>query len=331
MHLPSLLSLTALTAIPTILALAGLIAWQRSSQLGQWIRALGPKSHLKKKGTPSMGGVALIIGQTLALIGNLGWTPLIQTYCFALWGAGLLGVVDDLFKIFQINSGISMRTKMLGLSALTLLQFGFSWQWGSTLLPGYGLIALPGIALLVLHLLCYTGCSNAVNLTDGLDGLVSGVLISFWVITLFLCEQLTPLALSWGWPVGQIVPLCWVNIISLSSFLIFNAHPAFIFMGDSGSLALGASTAALFCTLQSPLLLIVWLSVPVIEALSVMLQVGSFKLYQVRIFKMAPLHHHFELCGYSEKIVVGAFTAFNAAVGFASLFLLSESYWAQIG
>jgi phospho-N-acetylmuramoyl-pentapeptide-transferase len=175
--------------------------------------------------------------------------------------------------------------------------------------------------------LAYTGTSNAVNLTDGLDGLVSGVLLSFWCVMLFLCEQLTPLALTWQWPMQELLILCWINLVSIGCFMSLNYYPAMIFMGDSGALALGSAIAAVFCYLKSPLLLIVLLFVPVIEALSVILQISSFKLFKKRIFKMAPLHHHFELSGYSETSVMLSLSALNLVVALVGLYF----FWTARG
>lgn len=329
MNLLSLLSVAVLVAAPTFIFIYALIAWQRSSKIGQWIREVGPQSHQLKKGTPSMGGLAIILGQTIGLLFLSPVSPLIKTYLIALWGAGLLGSYDDLLKIFKISSGISMRFKMGILTLLALSQSGLSLEWTSTLIPGYGMIALPGIIGMLLYFFAYTGTSNAVNLTDGLDGLVSSVLLSFWLIVLFLCQKLTPLCISWDWPVSDLILLSWVNLISLCSFLVFNIRPAFIFMGDSGALGLGAAIAATFCAIKSPLLLILFLFIPVIEALSVMIQVFSFKVFKKRIFKMAPLHHHFELSGYSENSIVIAFTTVNSSIGALSLWAFWEIYWSR--
>lgn len=329
MNLHFLLSFALSVSLPTFVFIYALIIWQRSSKIGQWIRDLGPQSHQVKKGTPSMGGLAIILGQTLGLFTSAPLSPLIQTYLVALWGAGLLGAYDDLLKIFKVSSGISMRFKMCVLTLLALFQSGLSLEWTTTLIPGYGIIAIPGVIGLLLYFFAYTGTSNAVNLTDGLDGLVSSVLISFWVIVLFLCQQLTPLCLSWSWPVSELILLSWINLLSLCSFLVFNIRPAFIFMGDSGALGLGAAIAAIFCSIHSPLLLVAFLFVPVIEAISVILQVFSFRLFKKRLFKMAPLHHHFELSGYSENSIVIGFTIINSAIGVLTLWLLWERYWGQ--
>lgn len=319
-----ILFLIGSVVVPTILSLIALIFWQRRIGLSQWIRTLGPE-HEGKQGTPSMGGAAVILGQTLGLIGSCGWTPLTKVYCFALWGGGLLGGIDDLLKMLRVNQGMSARHKMLGLIVLTFLILGWPNSPGATLIPGYGFITLPIVVIVGLNLVAFTGTSNAVNLTDGLDGLLSCVLMSFWFVMLFLCQILTPLPVSWGWPIAELTVLCWVNLLSLGSFLIFNIHPALIFMGDCGALSLGASIAAIFCWLSSPLLMILLLSVPVIETLSVIAQTASFKLRRVRIFKMAPVHHHFELCGWSEPQIVSAFCGLNGVVGF--LFIGSLWLW----
>lgn len=329
MHLTTLFSVAIIAAPVTLSLLYGLIYWQRSYQIGQKIRELGPQSHYEKKGTPSMGGVALLIAQTVALYA-IGMSELSMIYLIALWGAGLIGIYDDLLKMLQKSSGVSMRFKMGGLSLLALAQSFLFFSNTGTLLPGYGFIGLPFIMAVILSFFAYTGTSNAINLTDGLDGLVSGVLLSFWLMVLLLCEKFTPLCLSWGWPIAEMIALSWVNLITLSSFLVFNIKPAFIFMGDSGALALGASIAAIFCYLQCPFLLLLLLFVPVLETISVMLQIASMRLYKKRLFKMAPLHHHFELSGLQENTIVIGMGVGNTVVGLSALAGLWWLYWDRI-
>jgi phospho-N-acetylmuramoyl-pentapeptide-transferase len=308
-------------------------------QIGQYVREDGPKSHLKKTGTPTMGGILIAIAILLPTVlwsdpGNpMVWITVFSTLCFAA-----IGFVDDYIKVVKRRSlGLTPRAK-LGLqtvvallvagSLVVLAQFKmFStqltvpfikslrpdmlWHWPSTI-PHLGfLIFLPFVIEVIIVLL---GSTNAVNLTDGLDGLAIGC-------TIIAAGALTVLAYVSGHVVfadylelqrmplvGELTVFCGAMVGASIGFLWYNAHPAEIFMGDVGSLGLGGAIGTVAIIIRQELLLPFIGGVFVIEALSVILQVGSYKLRNgKRIFKMAPLHHHFEQLGWSESKVITRF------------------------
>lgn len=272
---------------------------------GQSIRDEGPKSHQKKSGTPTMGGIVIIIG---LLVGTLIMTFIYEVFSistfivlFTTLGYGLIGFLDDYIKVVKKrNLGLTSLQKIIGQLLIAIVFFIFYKQAN---LPTD--IAIPGTNIqfelswlyFVLIIFMLVGASNAVNLTDGLDGLVAGTgsiaFGAFGVIAIF--QENTTVAI-----------FCFAVVGALLGFLIFNANPAKVFMGDTGSLALGAALAAIAILLKVELLLIVIGGVFVIETLSVIIQVTYFKMTGgKRVFKMAPLHHHYELSGWSEwKVVI---------------------------
>ena len=298
-----------------------LIRFLQRKQIGQEIRADGPKAHIAKKGTPSMGGVLIIL---CTLVPTLLWGDLANTY---IWVAvlsmalfGLIGLVDDVLKVRRKQSlGLRPGQKIalqIGLAAAIglvfiwmgargqfdlRLSFPFVKQW----LPFLGWLYLPWIAFILV------GSSNAVNLADGLDGLAIG-------LTLISVSALTALTYVAGharWSeylnIAQVPQAAELTIFvgALSGaclgFLWFNCHPAQIFMGDVGALSLGATLAVIAVLIKQEFLLFSVAGVFILEAVSVLAQVGYFKLSGgKRIFRMAPLHHHFELSGWPEERVV---------------------------
>lgn len=279
---------------------------------GQNIREDGPESHLSKAGTPSMGGIAIIIGACAAsVIASLifgGSIPELLIILLVFVGFGLIGFFDDYLKVIKkVNLGLRAYQKF-GLQiiiSVALAVFLSNYSSGSTnvFIPiadiyiDFGIWYIPFIVFAVLAM------TNAVNLTDGLDGLASGV-TSF--VTLFFAVA----GLSFGVASGAYfsAAVCGACL----GFLVFNKNPAKVFMGDTGSLALGGGVAAAAIVMKLELLILVVGLVYVIEALSVVLQVGYFKLTGgKRLFKMAPIHHHFEKCGYSEVTVVKGFWVFT--------------------
>lgn len=279
---------------------------------GQNIREDGPESHLSKAGTPSMGGIAIIIGACAAsVIASLifgGSIPELLIILLVFVGFGLIGFFDDYLKVIKkVNLGLRAYQKF-GLQiiiSVALAVFLSNYSSGSTnvFIPiadiyiDFGIWYIPFIVFAVLAM------TNAVNLTDGLDGLASGV-TSF--VTLFFAVA----GLSFGVASGAYfsAAVCGACL----GFLVFNKNPAKVFMGDTGSLALGGGVAAAAIVMKLELLILVVGLVYVIEALSVVLQVGYFKLSGgKRLFKMAPIHHHFEKCGYSEVTVVKGFWVFT--------------------
>jgi phospho-N-acetylmuramoyl-pentapeptide-transferase len=309
----------------------------REFQIGQYVREDGPQSHLKKTGTPTMGGVLICIA---ILLPTVLWSdpanPLVWVAVFSTLAFGAIGFADDYIKVVQRRSlGLTARAKLLwqgiagaavAVALAVLSQFRmFStqltvpfikswrpdllWQWPTTI-PHLGFLAfLPFLVFVVFVLV---GSSNAVNLTDGLDGLAIGCTIiaagALTVLTYVSGNVVFAdyLELQHMPKVAELTVFCGSMVGASIGFLWYNAHPAEIFMGDVGSLALGGAIGTIAIVIRQELLLPFIGGIFIIEALSVVLQVGSYKLRNgKRIFKMAPLHHHFEQLGWSEsKIIV---------------------------
>ncbi|HWE86872.1 MAG TPA: phospho-N-acetylmuramoyl-pentapeptide-transferase [Terracidiphilus sp.] len=310
----------------------------REFQIGQYIREEGPQSHQKKSGTPTMGGVLIAIA---ILLPTVLWSdlsiPFVWICVFSTLAFGAVGFADDYIKVIKRrNLGLTARSKLLGqgiaalmvAAALVVLeQFKmFStqlsvpfvkslrpdllWHWPMHVPQLYFLGFLPFAAFVVFVLM---GSSNAVNLTDGLDGLAIGC-------TIIAAGALTVLTYVSGHVVfadylelqrmpnvSEVTVFCGSMVGASIGFLWYNAHPAEIFMGDVGSLALGGAIGTVAVIIRQEFLLPFIGGIFVLEALSVMLQVGSYKLRKKRIFKMAPLHHHFEQLGWSESKVIVRF------------------------
>jgi phospho-N-acetylmuramoyl-pentapeptide-transferase len=327
----------SLTAMFTGLIIGPLVIERlREFQIGQYIREEGPKAHQKKAGTPTMGGVLIAIS---IIVPTLLWADLTNAF---IWMAVLstatfaaIGFADDYLKVVnKRNLGLTSRAKF-GLQVVTSVLIAvaliamqnrgmystrlvvpFFKQFHPDLVidrlvhnPSLWPIAfLPFIAFVVLIIV---GASNAVNLTDGLDGLAIGcTLIAAGALTVLTyvsghATLSTYLELPRISQVGELTIFCGAMVGAAIGFLWYNAHPAEVFMGDVGSLALGGAIGTVAVVIKQELLLPFIGGVFVIEALSVILQVGSYKLRKKRIFKMAPIHHHFELMGWSEsKIIV---------------------------
>ena len=283
----------------------------------QSIREEGPKSHRIKSGTPTMGGLFMLLSAVLVVIFNKMIDPSVLWLLFLTLGHGLLGFLDDFIKAEKKrNLGLTAKQKMLGQIILAVL---FCWGVVDTLHLPYS-IAIPfthtdisiGLLYYPFVVLVIVGASNAVNLTDGLDGLASGCcVIAFSAYALF-CYMT-------GFnDLGYFIIILAGSCIG---FLFFNYHPAKIFMGDTGSLALGGAIAGISVMTRTELLLIFLGLIFVLEALSVIIQVASFQLTGKRVFKMSPLHHHFELSGWSEVHVVWAFWIFEGIAACVSLLL----------
>ncbi|UQS86433.1 phospho-N-acetylmuramoyl-pentapeptide-transferase [Nicoliella spurrieriana] len=281
----------------TLVGMPKLISYFRAKHEGQMIREEGPKWHEKKSGTPTMGGLWFIIAIIITslayslFVGQMKPTLLILLFILLLYG--LLGMWDDSIKIFKRqNEGLKAWQKLLGqIVGGVVFTWVFSYYFPLALrIPVVGNIHLGWLYALFI-IIWLTGFSNAVNLTDGLDGLVSGLsIIAFGAYGIIAYFQ------------GQFEVLIFCSSVvgAMLAFIIFNHKPAKIFMGDMGSLALGGSLAAVSILLHHELSLI-WIGIVfVIETLSVIIQVTSFKLTGKRIFKMSPIHHHFEMSGWSE-------------------------------
>jgi phospho-N-acetylmuramoyl-pentapeptide-transferase len=327
----------SLTALFTGLIIGPLVINRlRDFQIGQYIREEGPKAHQKKAGTPTMGGVLIVIS---IVIPTLLWADLTNRFVWIAVAAtcafAAIGFTDDYLKVIhRRNLGLTARAK-LGLQILasiliavaliamqsramysTKLVVPFLKQFHPDLVidrlmhnPSLWPIAfLPFIVFVVLMIV---GASNAVNLTDGLDGLAIGctviAAVALTVLTYLSGHATfsTYLELQRMPQIGELTIFCGAMVGAAIGFLWYNAHPAEVFMGDVGSLALGGAIGTVAVMIKQELLLPFIGGVFVIEAMSVILQVGSYKLRKKRIFKMAPIHHHFELVGWSEsKIIV---------------------------
>ncbi len=349
--------LTFRTAFATLTALLialmigpFLIEQLRQFQIGQYIREDGPKDHQKKAGTPTMGGLLICLA---ILVPTLLWSdlsnPFVWLAVFSTAGFGAIGFADDYIKVVRRrNLGLTARMKMGGqilvalCVALALLVLQHHGEYSTRLVVPFFKQIRPSMALhwlqhsphfwplaflpfVLFTVLVLVGATNAVNLTDGLDGLAIGCTIiaagALTVLTYvsghvifsdYLELQRMPL-------VSELTIFCGSMVGASIGFLWYNAHPAEVFMGDVGSLALGGAIGAVAIIIKQELLLPFIGGVFVLEALSVMLQVGSYKLRKKRIFKMAPLHHHFELLGWSESKVIVRF--WIAALVFALLAL----------
>ncbi|WP_316568430.1 phospho-N-acetylmuramoyl-pentapeptide-transferase [Neobacillus sp. YIM B06451] len=290
----------------TVLLSPIFIPFLRRLKFGQSIREEGPKSHLKKTGTPTMGGIMILLSiiiTSLVMAGKFAG-PTSKTYMLIIVtaGFGLLGFLDDFIKVaMKRNLGLTSKQKLLGQIIISVI---FYLLYRRNELPSE--LGLPftdysidlGWFYLVFVIFWLVGFSNAVNLTDGLDGLVSGTAaIAFGAYAV----------LAWSQSQFELSIFSVAVVGAVLGFLVFNAHPAKVFMGDTGSLALGGAIAALSILTGHEFLLLVIGGVFVIETLSVILQVISFKTTGRRIFKMSPLHHHYELSGWSEWRVVVTF------------------------
>ena len=286
-------------------------------KFGQNIRQEGPKSHLKKAGTPTIGGLIFIFATIITMfimVGNPTDEAMIALYSFV--GFGFVGFLDDLLKIIKKkNEGLTSGQKMILLLIVSgfLTWYAYKYIGTSINIPflngqiNFGLFYIPFV------MFYFAGVTNAVNLTDGLDGLATSVTV---LVTTFLG------IISYNLGHISLAIFCVALAGALLAFLRFNAFPARVFMGDTGSLALGGAVAMVALILKMPLILVLIGIIYVIETLSVILQVASFKLTGKRIFKMAPIHHHFEQLGWSETKIVSVFSIITVVfcfIAFASL------------
>ena len=297
-----------------------LIPFLRKLKFGQTEREEGPQSHLKKNGTPTMGGLVILASILLTSLIYIGKFTEILPVLFMTLGFGLIGFLDDYIKVVKKRSlGLTPLQKM----ALQFIMTGvFIYYYfkiagldTSIKIPfvsGDGFV-MPTWLFIIFVFIVVLGTVNGVNFTDGLDGLASGV-------TVIVATFFTIAALSLN---PSMTPITGAVVGSLLGFLLFNTYPARVFMGDTGSLALGGFVSSIALMLHMPLFIVIIGLIYLVEVLSVILQVGYFKLtHGKRIFKMAPIHHHFELCGYSETQVVAAFsivTALLCLVGIMAL------------
>ena len=272
-------------------------------KFGQSIREEGPKSHQAKSGTPTMGGIMIILAIVIATVAAAPLTPAVLLALFITLGHFVLGFLDDYIKVVKKrNLGLKAKQKMLGQILIAIV----TMIVGTRVLGIDTTIWIPiadinldiGVGYYFLVLFVLVGTSNAVNLTDGLDGLASGTVAIASGAYALVCYMTGHFDLA---------IFCVAMMMACLAFLRFNAHPAKVFMGDTGSLALGGAIAAVGILTHTEILLAVIGFVFVCEALSVIIQVISFKTTGKRVFRMSPIHHHFELGGWKETKVVFVF------------------------
>lgn len=300
----------------------------RAMKAGQSIREIGPTWHNSKSGTPTMGGVIFIIPIILVIIfgwkamKNGEWTGLL-VFAFSLV-FGLIGFLDDFFKVkFKRNLGLTAIQKFLLQLAASALYLFILYRLGDLTcdiyVPFFNISwHISPIIYILFAVFVIVGCVNAVNLTDGVDGLAAGVtmpVMLFFLIAAIFAKKLN-LALF---------PACLLG--GLGGFLCYNFHPAKVFMGDTGSLFLGAAVCGLAFALDMPLVLILVGIIYIIETLSVIMQVSYFKVtHGKRIFRMTPIHHHFEMCGWSEVKIFSIFVGITVVMCVLAWFGVATRY-----
>ena len=323
----SYLTVRAILGLLTSLAISlimgqKVIDWLQKLQIGQVIRNDGPESHLSKKGTPTMGGILILASITLSVF---LWADLRNPYVwvtlFVLIGYGVVGFADDYLKVIRKNSaGLIARWKYFWQSAIALVVAFALYAYGkdtsvTVLVVPFFKDVMPqlGVCFILLTYFVIVGAGNAVNLTDGLDGLAimptvfvaAGFALVSWAtgnVNFAAYLHIPYIKFS-----GELMIICTAIIGAGLGFLWFNTYPAMVFMGDVGSLALGGVFGIISVLLRQEFLLLIMGGIFVIETLSVILQVGSFKLRGKRIFRMAPIHHHYELKGWPEPRVIVRF------------------------
>ncbi len=288
------------------------IPFLQKLKVGQTEREEGVKSHLKKAGTPTMGGLIILISVAVTSLFYIRRFPRVVPVLFLVVGFGIIGFLDDYLKVvLRRSDGLYPKQKMLGQIIVTTVFIAYIWFMDNScldlLIPFSGGKVISGNVMRVVAVpLAYfaiIGTVNGVNFTDGLDGLATGVttmVAVFYTVASLLVQ-------------GGIEPLTAAVTGALLGFLLFNVYPAKVFMGDTGSLALGGFVAGSAYMMRMPIFIVIVGLIYLVEVLSVIIQVTYFKKTGgKRIFKMAPIHHHFELCGWSETRVVTVFTVITA-------------------
>lgn len=297
------------------------IPFLRRLKAGQSIREEGPQSHFKKSGTPTMGGLIIILGIVISALTSGDITKEVGICLLGLVGFGLIGFLDDYIKVvLKRNLGLTPLQKIVGqlLFAIIIALYGAKYSiYGTQLVIPFTQIKLDlGILYIPFTVFVILGIVNGVNLTDGLDGLNSGV-------TLIVTATFALIANSFG-KLNE----SYYSIVIVSSavsgaclgFLRYNAHPAKIFMGDTGSLALGGIVSAIAVTTNLILVVPIIGGIYFAETLSVIIQVTYYKRTKKRVFKMAPLHHHYELCGWKETKIVAVFWIVTVVLCFIGIY-----------
>lgn len=309
-----------LSFVATVILGLIIIPILRRLKVGQMEREDGPQSHLKKQGTPTMGGIVMAI--VIAALGGFIYYTYSKTesivaqnflpLAIIALGCGAIGFIDDFKKLILKNTkGINPAAKMLGLFAIATIftVYLVKVQNISTdiIIPFLGKsLMLPIWIYIPFTIFVILSVTNAVNLTDGVDGVASCV-----VIAMALCLTFISIMLD----IKEVTLIGSIILGICSGFLIFNLHPAKVFMGDTGSLLLGGVVAGMAISMKLPIIILVIAIIPIIEVLSVIIQVAYFKKTGKRVFKMAPFHHHLELSGWNESKIVIVFTLITIVLG----------------
>ena len=286
------------------------IPFLRKLKVGQTVRDEGPTTHLQKNGTPTMGGIIILISITVTSMFYVKSNPQIVPILFLTLGFGLIGLTDDYIKVVLKRSMGLRAWQKMALQIVVTAIFAYYITTKSSISLAMRIPFAPGkyldfgtVGNVILLFIVVIGTVNGTNFTDGLDGLATSV-------TSLVATFFTVVALGLG---SGIEPITCATLGALLGFLLFNGYPASVFMGDTGSLALGGFVAACAYMMQMPLFILIVGFIYLAEVVSVMLQVSYFKLtHGKRIFKMAPIHHHFEMCGWRETKVVAVFSIITA-------------------
>jgi phospho-N-acetylmuramoyl-pentapeptide-transferase len=305
--------LTASTMAPVI------IPFLQRLKVGQSIREEGPKSHQKKAGTPTMGGVIFILGTLVAVLIQRNFSADVGFVLLSFLGFSMIGFADDYIKVvLKRNLGLSAKQKMAGqIMVAAVLAYYAQIIFGTTLfVPFYNQYIDLGVFYVPFILFIYVAVTNSVNLTDGLDGL--STLVTIGVLTFF---GIAAIKLE----LAGVTKAVFALIGGLVGFFGVNRYPAKVFMGDLGSLALGGAVAAFAVSTKMVLMIPIVGFIYFAEALSVIIQVAVFKKTGKRVFKMSPLHHHFELSGWDEKTVVARFSVVTLTLAFVGYLIINAA------
>lgn len=308
-----------LSFIITVILCPTIIPFLTKLKFGQFVRNDGPRTHLKKSGTPTMGGIVIVSGILFTSLFYFDKDPEILPILFMTISFGILGFMDDFIKVVMKRSlGLKAYQKIIGqllISGLYCYYIVVYTHLGTKIMIPFsnGYYLDLGAWFIPFLLIVILGTVNGTNLTDGLDGLASS-------ITILVATFFTAVSIGLG---SNISPITGAAAGSLLAFLLFNSHPAKVFMGDTGSLALGGFVVSTAVALKMPLFILIVGFIYLMECISVILQVSYYKLTKKRIFKMAPIHHHFELMGWKETKVVAIFGVITAVLCLLGLYGLN--------
>ena len=286
-----------------------IIPFLKKLKFGQFVREDGPESHLKKSGTPTMGGLIILFSIVITALFYIKDYPQIIPVLFATLGFGFVGFLDDYIKVVMKRSmGLRAWQKMVGQFLVTGIFAYYIYAHTDLgtdiMIPFVDKTVDIGWVYWPLMFFVMLGTANGANFTDGLDGLASSV-------TVLIATFFTVVAIVFG---SDVAPITCATVGSLLGFLVYNVYPARVFMGDTGSLALGGFVASTADVLKMPLIILIVAFIYFLEVVSVIIQVLYFKKTGKRVFKMAPIHHHFELCGWPETKVVAIFSIVTAVL-----------------